>query len=414
MAAGLVEKVEPEPRPSTIDPELDPAVPADHKDMGLPCDLSKTDLTEEEKKAVIKKRKDARARAWAFTLNNYTPVDIQRVLDTCRSAVYGIAGFEVGKKEGTPHLQGYLYFREAKTWSVLMKFAHFSYLKPAYASAERNRTYCRKDCELLCEYGICPKPGCRTDLERTYMMLRSGCSMEDLVDAGVGNQCIRTAETYMKYKEPKRDWEMEIVWLAGPRGCGKSHYAHDKLGPNLYMAPEKLQEFWEGYDAHENVLIDDYRLTRGSFDFMLKLLDKYQLRVGVKGSSRQFRAKRLYITAPYTPEEMFCSVGEDVGQFTDRLTEVITFGPSSKNYREPPIRHTMEEKLAKEKASAPIVEDAPWCETRDQERFLQEETEDPDGEFKNFIHPDYLDLGLNSKCQDAEDPGQGRQVPSPS
>jgi len=413
MAAGLVEKVEPEPRPCTIDPELDPAVPADHKDMGLPCDLSKADLDAETLKAVVKQRKDMRARAWAFTLNNYTPVDIQRVLDTCRSAVYGIAGFEVGKKEGTPHLQGYLYFREAKTWSVLMKFAHFSYLKPAYASAERNRAYCRKDCKLLCEFGICPKPGCRTDIERTYMMLRSGCSFEDLVHAGVGTQCFKIAEYWYKYAEPKRDFRPKIWWLVGPTGCGKTTYVHKVAGPRLYTAPRKLEEFWEGYDGHTSILIDDMRVDRASYGYMLNLLDQFELRVPVKGSSRQFRAENIYITAPFPPEEMYAACGEDIRQLTTRLTKIITVPPGAVCYRPDPVRCSFDEHIAQE-ASAPIAEDASWCETRDQERFLQEETEDPDGEFKNFIHPDYLNLGVNSKCQDAEDPGQGKQELRPS
>jgi len=62
---------------------------------------------------------DRGSRAWTFTINNYTDDDVDRLLDA--DFVYLCFGFEEGKKKKTPHIQGYIYYKETRTESAVHK-----------------------------------------------------------------------------------------------------------------------------------------------------------------------------------------------------------------------------------------------------------------------------------------------------
>lgn len=71
--------------------------------------------------------------------------------------------------------------------------------------------------------------------------------------------------------------------------------------------------------------MDDFRPEDIPWHKFLKLLDRYAYKVETKGGSRQFVARCIYITAPYAPETIFLSQGEDVQQLVRRLREVREF-----------------------------------------------------------------------------------------
>lgn len=149
--------------------------------------------------------------------------------------------------------------------------------------------------------------------------------MTEIIEEASSLQSIRTAEVLYKYLEAKRQWKTEIHWFWGPTGTGKSHRAFEQAGPDAYT-PLSAQWF-EGYDRHENVVLDDIRhdwfAPIGGFAGALKLLDKWQYKVATKGGSRQFLAKRIFITAPVPPESFWDNVSDEAqGQFQRRITSV--------------------------------------------------------------------------------------------
>ncbi len=88
----------------------------------------------------------ARCHRWCFTLNNPTEEETQAVraslgkLDRCM----WIFGQEVGDT-GTPHLQGYLEFLNARSFAIVAAMLPRAHLEKARGNKQENIKYCKKD-----------------------------------------------------------------------------------------------------------------------------------------------------------------------------------------------------------------------------------------------------------------------------
>jgi len=95
-----------------------------------------------------------KSRKWVFTLNNYTVEEekqIHNYLLTHKSVIW-IYGFEIAPTTGTPHLQGYLEFKNQIRQSTLWKHGFKrAKLSKANGTLIQNYNYCSKDCNF--KYG---------------------------------------------------------------------------------------------------------------------------------------------------------------------------------------------------------------------------------------------------------------------
>lgn len=105
----------------------------------------------------------SRGKRWVFTLNNYTDEEEEHI--KALDVEYLVYGREAGT-QGTPHLQGFILFRErkrlAQVRALVSPRAHFEL---ARGNNEQNRAYCTKDGDYT-EVGQCPtaSQGRRSDL----------------------------------------------------------------------------------------------------------------------------------------------------------------------------------------------------------------------------------------------------------
>lgn len=87
-----------------------------------------------------------RSRRWCFTLNNYTDKeysDIKYFMLHKKHSSF-IIGKEVGSK-GTPHLQGYVNFKNAVAFDTLKKVCKGLHLEKAKGNDKANFDYCSKE-----------------------------------------------------------------------------------------------------------------------------------------------------------------------------------------------------------------------------------------------------------------------------
>lgn len=250
-------------------------------------------------------------------------------------------GKETCPDTGRPHLQTYVYLKNAKTFSAMKKLLGTRHFELCGGSAEQNRDYCRGNMTTKAgvykplnleffEFGEIPKQGKRSDIQLVRKNIQNGsCTMRDILTSATSFQSIRMAEIHFKYFEEPRRFKPEVFWFYGASGSGKTREAYDICEKSetvdFYVCMES-NKWWEGYDAHADIIIDDYRPEFSSFKTFIKLLDRYECRIECKGGSRQLKASRIFITTPLSPSDTWkYHTNEDLYQLTRRITEIKHF-----------------------------------------------------------------------------------------
>lgn len=267
----------------------------------------------------------SKARSYCFTLNNWTIQERDEIKEwTIKYLCFGEEGLGAGK---TPHLQGFVTWRSPRSFGATRRMAPRAHWEVAAGNSLHSQRYCSKEQNNFFEKGDIPRPGKRNDLEGVRDRLEAGDGIGDIVRSGVGAAAVRYAESVAKYLEPGRTWEPTVYWLWGPTGVGKTRVCWD-LWPNLWCSGSN-SKWWDGYDAHETVLLDDVRRKErgevGGYAYadLLRILDGYPYRIEVKNGFRQLLAKTMIITCPYKPEVMYAGCGEDVDQLLRRIDYVF-------------------------------------------------------------------------------------------
>lgn len=263
-----------------------------------------------------------KSRDYCYTLNNWTQDEYDRHI--AFEAQYHVIGKEIGK-EGTPHLQCYIYFTNPRSWNAVQKMMPRCHIEPTKGTPKEASDYCKKDGDFI-EKGTCPQQGKRTDVEVVREELAMGNGIRGVVRRATNLQQIKIAESILKYEEPKRTWKPEVFWYWGLTGTGKSRQAHiDFEGTDFYRKTANTGKWWEGYDAHENVLIDDLDANNFPYKNLLDLLDRYECRIECKNGTRQFLAKKIIITASICAQEMFYHEHQNGAELLRRIDEFRYF-----------------------------------------------------------------------------------------
>lgn len=247
------------------------------------------------------------SRAWMFTLNNYSSVDVPRSFEKYRYLCWQAERGE----NGTPHLQGYILFDAPRRFSFVKKILPTAHWETRQGTHEQAEEYCSKEETRIdgpWKLGEPPAPGKRTDL----------LSLKRLIDEGATDLQIweehfptmlkyhKGAAVYKRIKSEVRTWKTFVVVLTGPTGSGKSHQAH--LFPNIYDLPHpgpKGNQIWfDGYDNHKTVLIEEF-YGWIPYDLLLRMLDQYSLLVPTKGGFTNFAPRYIVITSNKDPMDWY-------------------------------------------------------------------------------------------------------------
>jgi len=263
------------------------------------------------------------SRNWCFTLNNYTKGDEIKLDYRKHNVKYMIYGREIAPKTGTPHLQGFVIMPQACRMSFMKSKIHDkAHWTACKGSVEQNFTYCSKGKDIV-EIGSKPvsKQGKRNDLIKVVNCIKDNglkSAIEEYPTQFIKyhSGLDKLAQTFVK----DRDFKPTVTWLYGPTGTGKTREVVEKE-KDLWISGKDLR-WWNGYENQEAVLFDDFRGDFCTFHELLRILDRYPYNVEVKGGSRKFNSKRIYITSCYKPEDVY-TTREDIGQLLRRI-DVVT------------------------------------------------------------------------------------------
>lgn len=138
--------------------------------------------------------------------------------------------------------------------------------------------------------------------------MKAGKSRREIIDDdGLAGTAIRHHAALDKlektYSVKNRTWPVYTTVYYGPPGTGKSRRACHEAGVDAYyVAPPEGGKLWfDGYEGQENVVIDEFDGHFCKKTWLNRLLDRYPMRVPVKGSTVPFLAKKIWITTNKEP-----------------------------------------------------------------------------------------------------------------
>lgn len=244
-------------------------------------------------------------KRWIFTLNNYTDEEILKIQNF--SVNYLIYGKEKGES-GTPHLQGYVIFKNYRNLLNVKKLSPRAHWEPAKGTSQQNIEYCSKEGET---YEVGPRPLSQKrkgEVEMDRWKRARTCAQEgrfDEIDPDIYYRYYRTTKEIYKdnMKKPADLEQLENYWYTGPAGNGKSYLARLKF-PGAYF--KLCNKWWDGYQNEENVIIDDLDKNHHVLAYHLKLwADKYSFLAETKGGALHIRPRRIIVTSQYTIDQVF-------------------------------------------------------------------------------------------------------------
>ena len=267
----------------------------------------------------------SQTKSWCFTTNNYAPTEPTSTIERLReSALLAVIGKEIAPGTGTPHLQGYVQFKQRKRFSQVKAILPTgSHIEPAKGSPKQNLDYCSKSGDYV-TIGSFPT-GKHTslhlvceNLRAELLYLRSHVTTQNICPPSS-----RSGKLAQVLGESTvRDYKTHCAVFIGPTGVGKSRLAAERCRsePTYYKPRGK---WWDGYSGQSNVIIDDF-YGWIEFDEMLRILDRYPHRVPVKGGFTQFLAKSVYITSnkPVTQWYSFPSYLTQIHALLRRIDEI--------------------------------------------------------------------------------------------
>lgn len=312
-----------------------------------------------------------RLRNFVFTLNNYSEVDIRQLLDyKCQ---YMLFAKEVAPTTGTPHLQGYCELSKQTSFGTLIQYMPRGiHIEPRRGTQDQAIAYIKtpRDKPIpnqsdLYEVGERRTQGTsmsQSALETARELLRVRSPIDPEIH-GIG--VIRAYERLQRYWPTSRDNsddEFSRIWYYGPGGSGKTRAAYIYAGSYRTYKCDLIESGWfDGYDNHEAVILDDFNPdpdNDAQFKLLLSLLDKYPLKVNVKGASVNWNPKKIVITSQRPPWDYYgdpmtftedpdvWDKHEKLRQLMRRLDLVIKLD-SNTNVRYPPVVESVDSKLVR-------------------------------------------------------------------
>ncbi len=237
-------------------------------------------------------------------------------------------------QNGTPHFQGYVYFRSVRTMRAAKALISVrAHMEAARGSPASNKVYCTKAEGRLSgpfEYGSLPAKGKRMDLLEIKQMIEEGVTVQKIArENKFFPTCARHYKFFNWYRLSvldKRDWPMEVIILFGDARSGKSKMANT-YKPAYWKS--MTDQYFDDYKGEETIILDDFKPGSLRLTTLLNMMDRYPMQLNSKFGKYQMVSKRIIITSNYEPKlwypKVFNANEERLKALWGRFTKVIKF-----------------------------------------------------------------------------------------
>lgn len=244
---------------------------------------------------------------WTFTHNNYANTDLEDNLE-CRFIAYSK---EIAPTTGTPHLQGYVCFKNAISFNSIKKKMPGCHLEAMLGSIAQNDDYIAKMSNPV-ERGEKPMSNSNKGRAEQLRWKRSlDLAKEGKIEEIDADIQLRYYQTLKKIRsdnlpKPRPLESMRHLWIwSNESGTGKSH-AVNQAYPDMYRkTPDEI--YWNGYEDQKVVYIEDIDVFHKKIGYHMKIwADKWPFAAAFKNqAARDIRPERLIVTSNYRIDQIW-------------------------------------------------------------------------------------------------------------
>lgn len=293
----------------------------------------------------------SRSKVWMFTLNN--PEDVFAPMEFIQEDEFIVWQLEQGAS-GTPHLQGYVEFKNKKRLASVKKLCARAHWEQRRGTQDQAVEYVTKDDTRVdgpWSYGTQQQPGQRTDLELLRDMMKNGDSLETIKDANFGLYCRTKYALDTEYQqiraERMRDsvlqvyddvewkkWQWEIVDLVktvpdkrtvhwyyeGFGNVGKSFLTTYLQAKGAYVVTGgKVCDIAYAYDYQDVVIFDISRTKADTMDHLYEVMEMLK-------NGNMFSTKYQSVTKVFSPPHVivFANFHPDMSKLSQDRWHIVT------------------------------------------------------------------------------------------
>lgn len=286
-----------------------------------------------------------KSRAFCFTKNN--PDDTVFNDYENYNVQFCVYQLEKAPTTETLHLQGFVYFKNPRTIRGIVQripFFNKCHIEIARGTVQQNIEYVTKEDTQQSEPVFLGEPpqqqGSRTDLQEliTYIDETKKVSYDEIVIkfpliAATKRNYVKDLIA-LKFKKEAKQYYKDLVneqtvpkivkVYYGEPGSGKTSRVFKKYDiDDIYVISlgdgSNSNTLWfDDYQGEPILLLDDF-YGNIKYNFLLRMLDIYPLRVQCKGSYTHVNFRRIYITSNVRPSEWY---RKDISALKRRITKI--------------------------------------------------------------------------------------------